>query len=61
MGVQLLLYILDQKPVLLYWEGRPHLPSVQLWEGCTWNREGRRGHLPSQPDSPHFLNLSLKY
>ncbi|KAJ7322263.1 hypothetical protein JRQ81_018550, partial [Phrynocephalus forsythii] len=35
------------------WDGRPLPPSTQLREGCTWSREGGRGHPPSQPDQPN--------
>lgn len=35
------------------------IPSVQVQEGRTWNGEGGRGHLPSQPDQPNPPRWSM--
>lgn len=51
--VQLLIHP-NWRPVLSsIGEGCVLRPSMQLWEGRTWNCEGGRGHPPHQPDRPN--------
>lgn len=48
---QLLLHPWLRAGPLLFVDSQPLWPSA-LKEGCTWNGEGERWHLPSQPDQP---------